>query len=216
VLTFWIAYVLTRPLGASLGDLLTQDRQFGGLALGASVTSLLFFAVILVLVTREQVLTGRHGITAKGDEPAGGRRSDYAWAGAAVVVLAAAGWALSGTPTPSNSAELTTATSTTSAKAAHPTTRLGDLSAFTVIATDVKAKVDHNDLTGGRTKVKDLEVAWDNAESGLKPRDPAKWHQLDGEIDTVLTSLRAGSPTQLDCEAGLKTLISTLNTYNGV
>ncbi|MBL7260210.1 hypothetical protein JKJ07_38515 [Actinoplanes sp. LDG1-01] len=216
VLTFWIAYVLTRPLGASLGDLLTQDRQFGGLALGASVTSLLFFAVILVLVTREQVLTGRHGITAKGDEPAGGRRSDYAWAGAAVVVLAAAGWGLSGTPAPSNRAELTTATSTTSAKAAHPTTRLGDLSAFTVIATDVKTKVDHNDLTAGKTKVKDLEVAWDDAESGLKPRDPAKWHQLDGEIDTVLTSLRAGSPTQPDCEAGLQTLISTLNTYNGV
>ena len=51
VLTFWIAYVLTRPLGASMGDLLTQDKQFGGLALGASATSILFFAVIIVLVT---------------------------------------------------------------------------------------------------------------------------------------------------------------------
>src|SRR3954452_21240086 len=44
VLTFWIAYVLTRPLGASVGDLLTQAKQFGGLALGASMTSLLFVA----------------------------------------------------------------------------------------------------------------------------------------------------------------------------
>src|SRR5437868_5458197 len=40
VATFWIAYILTRPLGASLGDLLTQDKTFGGLALGASLTSL--------------------------------------------------------------------------------------------------------------------------------------------------------------------------------
>lgn len=38
VLTFWIAYVLTRPLGASLGDLLTQSKEFGGLGLGASLT----------------------------------------------------------------------------------------------------------------------------------------------------------------------------------
>src|SRR3954463_10871830 len=49
VLTFWIAYVLTRPLGASLGDLLTQSKDFGGLDLGASMTSILFFSVIIVL-----------------------------------------------------------------------------------------------------------------------------------------------------------------------
>jgi len=52
VLTFWVAYILTRPLGASIGDLLTQDHDYGGLGLGASLTSALFFAVILVLVTR--------------------------------------------------------------------------------------------------------------------------------------------------------------------
>jgi uncharacterized membrane-anchored protein len=50
VLAFWIAYVLTRPLGASLGDLLSQDRDAGGLELGATATSLLFGAVIAALV----------------------------------------------------------------------------------------------------------------------------------------------------------------------
>jgi uncharacterized membrane-anchored protein len=80
VLTFWIAYVLTRPLGASLGDLLTQSKDFGGLNLGASRTSLLFFAVILVLVAREQMLANRHGVAAKGYGPLGGRPRDYAWA----------------------------------------------------------------------------------------------------------------------------------------
>jgi uncharacterized membrane-anchored protein len=50
VLTFWIAYVLTRPLGASLGDGLSQPRADGGLGLGTTVTSLLFLLVILVVV----------------------------------------------------------------------------------------------------------------------------------------------------------------------
>ena len=49
VLTFWMAYVLTRPLGASLGDYLSQDKDFGGLGLGTTTTSLIFLAAILVL-----------------------------------------------------------------------------------------------------------------------------------------------------------------------
>jgi uncharacterized membrane-anchored protein len=50
VLTFWLAYILTRPLGASLGDLLSQARAYGGLGLGTIHTSLAFLAVIMALV----------------------------------------------------------------------------------------------------------------------------------------------------------------------
>jgi uncharacterized membrane-anchored protein len=50
VLTFWIAYVLTRPLGASLGDGLSQPRDDGGLGLGTTWTSVLFLAAILAVV----------------------------------------------------------------------------------------------------------------------------------------------------------------------
>ena len=50
VLTFWIAYILTRPLGASLGDGLAQQKTDGGLGLGTTWTSLLFLATILVVV----------------------------------------------------------------------------------------------------------------------------------------------------------------------
>jgi uncharacterized membrane-anchored protein len=46
VAAFWIAYVLTRPLGASIGDYLSQPRDSGGLALGTTATSLLFLAAI--------------------------------------------------------------------------------------------------------------------------------------------------------------------------
>ncbi|MFF9454260.1 COG4705 family protein [Streptomyces flaveolus] len=47
---FWIAYVLTRPLGASIGDYLSQSTGDGGLGFGTVVTSGLFLAVILGLV----------------------------------------------------------------------------------------------------------------------------------------------------------------------
>lgn len=222
VLTFWIAYVLTRPLGASLGDLLTQAKEFGGLGLGASLTSVLFFAVILVLVTREQLLADRHGVATKGAGPIGGRRPDYAWAGAGVATIIVLALALGGlqharSGTASGPAGSSTTTSGASgSQPVHPTTALGDLSSFATIADDVQAKVAKSDLVGATTRVKDLEVAWDSAEAGLKPRDPTDWKQLDGEIDGVLTSLRSAPPNQADCAANLKTLTATLNIYNGM
>ena len=50
VLAFWIAYILTRPLGASIGDWMSQPTADGGLGLGTTVTSLIFLATILGLV----------------------------------------------------------------------------------------------------------------------------------------------------------------------
>lgn len=50
VLSFWIAYILTRPLGANLGDFLGSDKSEGGLGLGTLGTSLLFLGTILVVV----------------------------------------------------------------------------------------------------------------------------------------------------------------------
>ena len=50
VLAFWVAYILTRPLGASIGDYLSQPKADGGLGLGTTVTSVLFLSVILAVV----------------------------------------------------------------------------------------------------------------------------------------------------------------------
>ncbi len=50
VVAFWIAYILTRPLGASLGDLLSQASKDGGLGFGTTATSALFLAIIVGLV----------------------------------------------------------------------------------------------------------------------------------------------------------------------
>ncbi len=223
VLTFWIAYVLTRPLGASLGDLLTQAREFGGLGLGASLTSILFLVVIVVLVTREQLLANRHGVAVKGAGPLGGHRRDYTWAAGGVAAVIVLGLALGGVQATTTSAaqpSTTAGTGSTTDPAAgapvHPTTALGDLSSFSTIADDVQAKVATGDLPAATTRVKDLELAWDSAEAGLKPRDATRWHQLDGDIDGVLTSLRASTPTQVDAASNLSTLTTTLHQFDGV
>jgi uncharacterized membrane-anchored protein len=50
VLAFWIAYVLTRPLGASIGDYMSQPSHAGGLGLGTTGTSAIFLTAILGLV----------------------------------------------------------------------------------------------------------------------------------------------------------------------
>jgi uncharacterized membrane-anchored protein len=50
ILAFWIAYILTRPLGASIGDYLSQPTPDGGLGLGTTGTSGLFLGTILALV----------------------------------------------------------------------------------------------------------------------------------------------------------------------
>lgn len=51
VLAFWIAYILTRPLGASLGDYFSQAPDDGGLGLGTVGTSAIFLLAILATVT---------------------------------------------------------------------------------------------------------------------------------------------------------------------
>lgn len=50
VVAFWIAYILTRPLGASIGDFLSQDKDAGGLGLGTTITSLIFLVAILAVI----------------------------------------------------------------------------------------------------------------------------------------------------------------------
>ena len=77
IFSFWVAYILTRPLGASIGDYMSQAKADGGLGLGTTVTSFIFLGVILALVvylatTKVDVipLTARRAKARKaGEEP---------------------------------------------------------------------------------------------------------------------------------------------------
>ena len=64
IAAFWLAYILTRPLGASFGDLLAKPLADGGLGLGNVVTSALFLVTIVGLVSyltigRKKVLSAQ-------------------------------------------------------------------------------------------------------------------------------------------------------------
>ncbi len=50
VLAFWLAYILTRPLGANIGDFLGLPSGEGGLGLGTLITSVIFLGAILATV----------------------------------------------------------------------------------------------------------------------------------------------------------------------
>ncbi|MGZ6250081.1 MAG: COG4705 family protein [Syntrophales bacterium] len=63
---FWAAYVLTRPLGATLGDILTKPHAEGGLALGRMVSSLVIAAVMVVLIILTSKRSGTKDVATSG------------------------------------------------------------------------------------------------------------------------------------------------------
>ena len=69
VALFWIAFVLTRPLGATLGDLLDKPHAEGGFALSRYYASGILIAVILALVLLLPQRSGAHPAPAAPNEP---------------------------------------------------------------------------------------------------------------------------------------------------
>ncbi|MBN9138694.1 MAG: hypothetical protein J0I92_21935 [Phyllobacterium sp.] len=56
VVAFWLAYIFTRPLGASFGDFLSQPMEYGGLGFGTIITSLIFLGCIIAIVVYMTVM----------------------------------------------------------------------------------------------------------------------------------------------------------------
>jgi uncharacterized membrane-anchored protein len=214
VLSFWIIYILTRPLGASIGDLLSQPPKYGGLGLGPTITSFIFLGGILGIVTylsitRRDVIGKKYVEEVKEDEQKGGL-----WQTGIVLALFLI---LGGTGYQMRHAALTAeitapsgtnnATSTPSGKPAP----LGDLSSFITIAQAILDSINKGDWAGANSHVNDLEYTWDNAQARLKPMNGTAWNHIDGQLDTVFREVRAVHPNAQTAAPALQNLLTILN-----
>lgn len=207
ILAFWIAYIMTRPLGASIGDFLSQSSSSGGLGLGPTITSAIFLIAILLTVSFLSI-TKRDLITRPfTNAPKRRRRTTALWqialALSTLVITAGLGYYWRHNEL-QHQAVISSSTASPS----------GDWSNFRKIAKDTLNLVQKSDLQAATLRVKDLETAWDNAQDRLKPINPAKWFLVDKSIDDVLRQLRAQNPNPTTSKTSLESLITTLDSID--
>ena len=172
VLSFWIAYVLTRPLGANLGDWLAVDKQLGGLGLGTLGTSAIFLLVIVATVTY-LAIKRPDVVDATSDRRASivrrPQRERLMLGFYAVVAAAAIGVLAYANHQPHDSfsareislgaapvEQLTPQQATVNFPAA-------DLAKLRTIGQDALNLVAAGDQTGAKARISDLETTWDDA-----------------------------------------------------
>ncbi len=219
ILSFWIIYILTRPLGASIGDLLSQPPKYGGLGLGPTVTSFIFLGGILAIVTYLSITKRDVIAAAAATQTNESKEKGGLWQTALVLalflILGGTGYHMRHQALQSeisNSAPSATTTSTTTtATSTRPTSPLGDLTLFRTITQDTLDLLNKGDQSAATTRIGDLEHEWDVAQSRLKPRDNAAWTVIDGKIDTVLRELRAVMPNVASEKSALEALLAALN-----
>jgi uncharacterized membrane-anchored protein len=226
VLAFWIIYILTRPLGASIGDYLSQSPTVGGLGLGATVTSLIFLVGIVgvvtyLAVTKADVIPNTADFAADEAAERGGLWQTVAVVALVLIVsgtgyslrkssLAQADSVVAAPSIPAQTAPLGEGRPAPGPSQPAPVSPLGDVSTFRTITQDTLDLLNAGDQSGATTRIADLETEWDKAQARLKARNGAEWTKIDDKIDTVLRALRSTSPNVASEKAALTALLTAL------
>ncbi|MFC6045170.1 hypothetical protein ACFP8W_06115 [Nocardioides hankookensis] len=224
VLTFWLAYILTRPLGANIGDWLATPSSEKGLGLGTFATSIVFLAAILgtviyLSVSRADVIEGH-------DARPTGRYARPERQKALLGVLVAVGLATLGLLAWANQQPHTSALAAEEGSAPscsgsplnqsqakeHVATSFPaeSVSNYRTIATDTLALVESGDDAGASSRATDLETAWDDEQDSLQGKDCQAWTYVDQQIDPVLSAVRASHPDPATEQQALNDLLATL------
>lgn len=216
VLSFWIIYIMTRPLGASIGDLLSQPTKYGGLGLGATVTSVIFLTGILAVVlyftfSKKDVIKNAQ-VEEKEDMQGTGLIWQTVITVVIFVVVGGGAYYFRHNAIQAEAKLPVTLASSISSQNSQTlsVSPLGDLSSLIKIVEDTRNLVIANDLVGAKTRIADFEYEWDNSQSKLKPMNRAKWTEIDNASDKTLRELRAVNPTQEGSKSTLDILLNTL------
>ena len=221
VLSFWLAYILTRPLGANLGDWFGSASVDGGLDLGYQLTSVIFLVAILASVgyltvsRADTIEAARHPDAATvASHPARERAMLGYYAAVAVATGVLLAWAAAKPHAPVGAASEEEASppsaSGTVPAQASATFPPAEIAKFRVVTQDTLAKVQAGDQAGATSRIKDLETAWDNDQGTLQPINSTAWSILDRQIDAVLKALRSSSPDANAQTQALTTLLVDL------
>lgn len=199
VLSFWLAYILTRPLGANIGDWLASPKVAQnpgdptGLALGTFTTSLIFLGLILatvvyLTVTRSDVIeTYEAARTPRvATNP---HRERVALAGFGLLAVATAGlliWAHSQPHVGPAAEEDSTSTVQLPPGQAVKSFPPAKVDALRVLASTSLEDVRSGDATGAHAAAQSLRDLWDADQDSLQPLDDTGWTSIDTQMDRVL------------------------------
>jgi len=203
MLAFWIAYILTRPLGASLGDYLSQPKVNGGLGLGTTSTSIIFLIAILAIIVFLAV--SKIDILAKNESTetnnaTGGKKNVMTQTILVLCIFLAVG--IGGYVKLSSKAATT------------ETTLSGQLSDFVTIENKMLTEVNSKNFTSAKKDADNLEHQWDTSEAKLRKIDGTTWTKIDGTIDVVLAAVRTSNPDANKCKTAINHSLNVINAAN--
>jgi uncharacterized membrane-anchored protein len=213
IIAFWFIYIMTRPLGASLGDFLSQPHAHGGLALGPTITTILMttgiiFSVSYLALSRQDVVKDSVAEEKTDEKKSKGALGQLIAVIVIVLILSVGGYYVRQGQLQAETAP--TATVGSSQEAGASQSPLGDLSTFSNLGQAILTAINAGDWATANSKVNDLEYAWDNADARLKPMNPKAWTHIDGALDKVFREVRAVHPNQQTAAAALQTLLTTI------